>query len=331
MDSICLPEMPRRTFLAMVAGGLLAAPIAAEAEQTLARVGFLASGSPRSVPLIADFEERLRELGYIEGRNLTIEFRSAEGFVDRLPGLAAELVQLKAHVILAHSVPAVRAVKAASSTIPIVTIATDYDPIAAGFIRGLGRPGGSVTGLFLRQVELTAKRLSLLKEALPGITRVAVLWDTFAADQLRTAEATARSLGLQLQPLELRSPPYDYESALRKAARGRAEALLGLAFPLMYRDRNEVAAAVLKTRLPGMFPFREVAEAGGLMAYGANLPEMYRSAAGLVAKILKGANPADLPVEQPTKFDLVINLKTAKALGLTIPHALLQRADQVME
>jgi putative ABC transport system substrate-binding protein len=323
--------MERRAFIGTVAGGLLAAPLAAEAQQTVVLVGILASGSTRSAPLNGDFEERLRELGFVEGRNLAIEFRSAEGFVDRLPGLAAELVQLKAHVILAHTVPAVRAVRTASSTIPIVTIATDYDPIAAGFIRGLGRPGGSVTGLFLRQVELTAKRLSLLKEALLGITRVAVLWDTFAADQLRTAEATARSLGLQLQPLELRSPPYDYERALGKAARGRAEALLGLAFPLMYRDRNEVAAAVLKTRLPGMFPFREVAEAGGLMAYGANLPEMYRSAAGLVAKILKGANPADLPVEQPTKFDLVINLKTAKALGLTIPHALLQRADQVME
>ena len=214
---------------------------------------------------------------------------------------------------------------------PIVTLATDYDPIAAGFVNGLGRPGGSVTGLFLRQVELTAKRLSLLKEALPATTRVAVFWDTFATDQLRAAEATARSLGLQLQLLELRSPPYDYASALGKAARGRAEALLGLAFPLMYRDRNEVAAAVLKTRLPGMFPFREVAEAGGLMAYGANLSEMYRSAAVYVVKILKGAKPADLPIEQPTKFVLVINLKTAKALGLTIPPSLLARADQVIE
>jgi len=212
--------MERRAFIGTVAGGLLAAPLAAEAQQTVVLVGILASGSTRSAPLNGDFEERLRELGFVEGRNLAIEFRSAEGFVDRLPGLAAELVQLKAHVILAHTVPAVRAVRTASSTIPIVTIATDYDPIAAGFIRGLERPGGSVTGLFLRQVELTAKRLSLLKEALPGITRVAVLWDTFAADQLRTAEATARSLGLQLQPLELRSPPYDYERALGKAARG---------------------------------------------------------------------------------------------------------------
>ncbi len=323
--------IPRRTFLGCLAGGLLAAPLAAEAEQTLARVGFPASGSPRSVPLVADFEERLRELGYIEGRNLTIEFRSAEGNVDRLPTLAAELVQLKANVIFTATAPGVRAVKAASSSMPIVTLATDYDPIAAGFVSGLGRPGGNVTGLFLRQVELTAKRLSLLKEALPATTRVAVFWDTFATDQLRTAEATARSLGLQLQPLELRSPPYDYASALEKAARGHAETLLGLAFPLMYRDRNEVAAAVLKTRLPGMFPFREVAEAGGLMAYGANLSEMYRSAAVYVVKILKGAKAADLPVERPTKFELVLNLKTAKALGLTIPPSLLQRADQVIE
>jgi len=322
--------MDRRMFLGTLAGSLLTAPLA-RAQQTLVRVGFLASGSPRSAPLIGDFEERLRELGYVEGRNLTIDFRSAEGSVDRLPTLAAELVQLKADVIFTATAPAVRAVKAASYTIPIVTLATDYDPIAAGFVSGLGRPGGSVTGLFLRQVELTAKRLGLLKEALPGTTRVIVFWDTFASDQLRTAETTARSLGLQLQLLELRSPPYDYESALRKAARGRAEALLGLAFPLMYRDRNEVAAAVLKTRLPGMFPFREVAEAGGLMAYGANLSEMYRSAAVYVVKILKGAKAADLPVEQPTKFELVINLKTAKALGLTIPPSLLQRADQVID
>jgi len=321
----------RRAFIGALAGGLFAAPLAAEAQQTVVRVGFLASGSSRSAPLIGDFEGRLRELGYVEGRNLTIDFRSAEGSVDRLPTLAAELVHLKANVIFTATAPAVRAVKAASSTIPIVTLATDYDPIAAGFVSGLGRPGGSVTGLFLRQVELTAKRLSLLREALPGTNRVAVFWDTFATDQLRTAEATARSLGLQLQALELRSPPYDYESALGTAARGRAEALLGLAFPLMYRDRNEVAAAVLKSRLPGMFPFREVAEAGGLMAYGANLSEMYRSAAVYVAKILKGARPADLPVEQPTKFELVINLKTARALGLTIPPSLLLRANQVIE
>jgi len=323
--------MDRRVFLATVAGGLLASPLAAEAQQTVVRVGFLASGSSRSAPLIGDFEERLRELGYVEGRNLTIEFRSADGSVDRLPSLAAELIQLKADVIFTATAPAVRAVRAASSTIPIVTLATDYDPIAAGFVSGLGRPGGSVTGLFLRQVELTAKRLSLLKEALPGTTRVAVFWDTFATDQVRTAEATARSLGLQLQLLELRSPPYDYESALGKAARGRAGALLGLAFPLMYRDRNEVATAVLKSRLPGMFPFREVAEEGGLMAYGANLSDMYRSAAVYVVKILQGAKPADLPVEQPTKFELIVNLKTATALGLTIPPSLLQRADEVIE
>jgi putative tryptophan/tyrosine transport system substrate-binding protein len=321
----------RRTFIATVACGLLAAPLAAGAQQPVVLVGILASGSSRSAPLIGDFVERLRELGFVEGRNLTIEFRTAEGSVDRLPGLAAELVQLKAHVILAPTAPAVRAVKEVSSTIPIVTIATDYDPIAAGYVLALGRPGANVTGLSLRQVELTGKRLSLLKEALPGISRVAALWDAFSADQLRTAEATARSLGLQLQPLELRSPPYDFEGALGKAARGRAEALLGLAFPLMYRDRNRVAAAVLKNRLPGMFPFREIADAGGLMAYGANLSEMYRSAAEYVGKILNGAKPADLPVEQPTKFELVINLKTAKALGLTISPSLLQRADQLIE
>jgi putative ABC transport system substrate-binding protein len=312
-------------------GAALFAPLAVGAQQGAVRVGILASGSPRSVPLIGGFEQRLRELGFVEGQNLIIEFRTAEGRAERLPTLAADLVRRKVDVILAVTAPAVRAAKQASDTVPIVTIATDYDPIAAGYVAGLARPGGNVTGLFLRQLDLTAKQLELLKGALPNVTRVAVLWDTFSADQLRTAEVAARALGVQLQPVELRNPPYDFASAFRTAVEGRAEALLALAFPLMYRDRDQVAASALKSRLPAMFPFRENVAAGGLMAYGANLSEMYRSAATYVAKILKGAKPADLPVEQPTTFELVINLKTAKALGLTIPPSLLGRADEVIE
>ena len=320
----------RRTLVVSVGVSLLA-PLAAPAQPEVVRVGFLASGSPRSAPVTVMFEQRLRELGFIEGRSLIFEFRTADGKVERLPNLAADLVHLKVDVIVATTDTAVRAAKRASKTIPIVTIATDYDPIAAGFVASFSRPGGNVTGLFLRQLELTAKRLEILKQALPWVTRVAVLWDTFSVDQLRAAEDPARSLGVQLQSLELRNPPYGYDSAFRTAVEGRASALLGLAFPLMYRDRDQIAALSLKHRLPAMFPFRESAEAGGLMAYGANLSVMYRSAADYVAKILRGAKPADLPIEQPTKFELIINMKTAKALGLTIPPSLLLRANQVIE
>ncbi len=322
--------MNRRAFVVGI-GAMVAAPLEVQAQPGVVRVGILASGSPRSVPLIGVFEQRLRELGFVEGQNLIVEFRTAEGRAERLPTLARDLVRLKADVILAPTAPAVHAVKQATGTIPIVTIATDYDPIAAGFVASLSRPGGNVTGLFLRQLELTAKQLGLLKDALPQVSRVAVLSDEFSADQLRTAEAAARSLHVQLEPFELRNAPYDFEGALRAAVEARAGALLALAFPLMYRDRDHVAALALKRRLPGMFPFRENAEAGGLMAYGANLSEMYRNAATYTGKILKGANPVDLPMEQPTKFELVINLKTAKTLGLTIPPALLLRADQVIE
>ena len=322
--------MNRRAFVVGI-GAMVVAPLEVQAQPGVVRVGILASGSPRSVPLIGVFEQRLRELGFVEGQNLIVEFRTAEGRAERLPTLARDLVRLKADVILAPTAPAVHAVKQATGTIPIVTIATDYDPIAAGFGASLSRPGGNVTGLFLRQLELTAKQLGLLKDALPQVSRVAVLSDEFSADQLRTAEAAARSLHVQLEPFELRNAPYDFEGALRAAVEARAGALLALAFPLMYRDRDHVAALALKRRLPGMFPFRENVEAGGLMAYGANLSEMYRNAATYTGKILKGANPVDLPMEQPTKFELVINLKTAKAIGLTVPPALLSRADEVIE
>jgi len=322
--------MNRRAFVVGI-GAMVAAPLEVQAQPGVVRVGILASGSPRSVPLIGVFEQRLRELGFVEGQNLIVEFRTAEGRAERLPTLARDLVRLKVDVILAATAPAVRAVKQATGTIPIVTIATDYDPIAAGFVVSLSRPGGNVTGLFLRQLELTAKQLGLLKDALPQVSRVAVLSDEFSADQLRAAEAAARSLHVQLEPFELRNAPYDFEGALRAAVEARAGALLALAFPLMYRDRDHVAALALKRRLPGMFPFRENAEAGGLMAYGANLSEMYRNAATYTGKILKGAKPVDLPMEQPTKFELVINARTAKALGLTIPPSLLLRADQVIE
>ncbi len=312
----------------------LAVPLAADAQPPgkVARVGMLIAAQPRSANFIQAFEHRLRELGYVEGQNLVIEFRTGEGKAERYPTLAAELVNLQVDVLLASGAEAVlRAARHATSKIPIVMIAIDYDPIARGYIAGLPRPGGSITGLSFQQLELTGKRLELLKDVLPQLKRVAVLWDAFSADQLPAAEVAARGLGVQLQPLELRNPPYDYASAFSAASKGRAKAIVPLASPVFFRERARLLELVGTHRLPAIYFQREVVEAGGLMSYGPSFADMYRRAATFVDKILKGAKPADLPVEQPTRFELVINLKTAKALGLTIPRSVLIRADQVIQ
>jgi putative ABC transport system substrate-binding protein len=242
-------------------------------------------------------------------------------------------VRLPVDVLVASGPEAaLRAAKDATSTLPIVMIAIDYDPIARGYIAGLPRPGGNITGLLLQQLELTGKRLELLKEAVPQLRRVAVLWDEPSADQWHAAATAARELGVPVQSLELHRPPdYDLTGALRAAAQEHADALLVLMSPVLFRHRAHIAALAAQHRLPTMFGVREFVEAGGLMSYGANLSHMIRRAADYVDKILKGAKPADLPVEQPTKFELVINLKTAKALGLTIPPRLLVQADEVIK
>jgi len=210
-------------------------------------------------------------------------------------------------------------------------VAVDFDPIASGYVGSLANPGGNMTGVIFQEPRLTAKRLDVLTQALPKITRVAVLWDTYAVDQVSVAVEAARRLHLQAQPIELRQLPYDYEGALKMATQGRAQALLVLTSPVIFRDRVRFASLALQSRLPTMLPFPEIVEAGGLMSYGANLTDIFRLAAQYVGRILKGAKPADLPIEHPSKFELVINLKTAKALGLTIPQSLLLRADQVIE
>jgi ABC-type uncharacterized transport system substrate-binding protein len=209
-------------------------------------------------------------------------------------------------------------------------LAIDFDPIARGYIAGLPRPGGNITGLFFQQLELTGKRLEILKDVLPQLAQVAVFWDAFSADQLPVAEAAARGLGVHLQPVALRQPPYDYTSACRAAAEGHAEAVLLLNSPVFFRERAPLLELLGTHRLPAIFGHREFADAGGLMAYGASFDEMFRRAADYVDRILQGAKPADLPVEQPRRFELVINLKTAQALGLTIPPTLLFQADEVI-
>jgi ABC-type uncharacterized transport system substrate-binding protein len=313
---------------------VLTAPLAAEAQQArkTAHIGILSSGQTRSSPLYEAFERRLRELGYTDGRNATIEFRGADGRPARIVELTKELVRLKIDVLLtAGGEVALRAAKEATGTIPIVMVAVDTDPVAGGYVASLAHPGGNMTGVVLQQIDLTAKRLELLKEAVPRATRVAVLWDASAADQLKAAEATERPLGLQLQSVELRNPPYDFEGAFRTMSQGHADALFVLTTPLIFRERARIAGYAAKNRLPTAFAFREHVDAGGLLSYGVNFSDMFRRAAEYVDRILKGANPADLPVEQPTKFELVINLKTAKALGLTIPPSLLLRADEVIQ
>jgi putative ABC transport system substrate-binding protein len=271
----------------------------------------------------------LRDLGYVEGKNFVFEYRYAEGRSERLPGLAADLVRLKVDLIIAPGDVA-KVAREATGTIPIVMMSSD-DPVRAGYVASLARPGGNVTGVTFIFDELAGKRLELLKEAVPAITRVAVLWNpTHVDNEFQEMQAAARTLGLQLQSLELRAPS-DLDGAFQAASRGRAEALTVTPSRLTAFLRTRIVALAAKGRLPVISGWREFAEAGGLLTYGPNRSEGARRAAAYIDKILKGAKPADLPVEQPTRFELVVNLKTAKALGLTIPQSIMVRADQVIQ
>jgi len=271
----------------------------------------------------------LRDLGYVEGRNILIADRSAEGRLERLTDLAADLVRLKVDVIIAGGVAATRAAREATATIPIVMLATD--PLGAGLVTSLARPGGNITGVATLESELGAKRLELLKEAFPKASRVAVLYDpTTSPTVLKEVEDAGARMKLQLQVIEVRTPE-DLAPAFRKTKGWRAAALMGLASPFFSSQRLRIASLAMEHRLPITVPHRAYAEAGGLMSYGPDFRDLSRRTAVFVDKILKGAKPADLPIEQPTKFELVINLKTARALGLTIPQSLLARADEVIQ
>ena len=294
----------------------------------LPRVGILITANPR---LYDPFVEELRRLGYVDGRDIVLEFRNAEGRIERFPALAADLVRAGVDVILAVSEASVRAAQQGTTSTPIVIVAIDYDPLALKMVTSLARPGGNVTGVFLQQLEVTAKRIELLKAMLPKLTRLAVLWDPSGADQFKAAEAASVSLGLRVQSLKIRPNPDDLSGAFAGAVRERADAIAVVQTAMLFRERAQIVQMATSHRLPAAFTFREFAETGGLMSYGAHLPDMFRRAAFYVDRILRGAKAGDLPMEQPTKFDLVINLKTAKALGLTIPPSLLLRADQVIE
>jgi len=297
------------------------------------RIGYLGVSSPSATAhLIQAFQLGLLEYGYKEGRNITIEYRWAEGRSDRLPGLAAELVRLKVDVIVVGPPPVALAAKSATKTIPIV-FAAGGSPVESGLVASLARPGGNLTGLATISPELSGKRLQLLKEAVPKASRVAVFWtptNPAHGQALEVAEAAAQILRLQLQPVEYRTPD-DFESAFEAATRERASALMVLDDPISFSQRARIVGLAAKGRLPAIYGFREFAESGGLIVYGPNLPDQFRRAAGFVDKILKGARPAELPVEQPIKFELLVNLKTAKALGLTILQSILFHADETIQ
>jgi len=326
--------LERRAFVRLAVLGVIAAPLAAQAQQPgkVPRIGFLFFGSPGPSPELDAFRQGLRELLYIEGQNITIEYRFASGRLERLPELATELVRLKLDVIVTPGTPASVAAKQATSTIPIV-FAGVADAVGAGLVANFARPGGNVTGLTSISAELGGKRLELLKEVVPKASRVAVLYNP--ADRsnvlvLKELQESAPALGLTLQPLEVRGPG-EFEGAFVAMSRKRAHALFGAAGILTTEHRKAIVDLAAKSRIPAMWGERQFVEAGGLMSYAVNFYDQVRRAATYVDKILKGVKPGDLPVEQPTKFELVVNLKTAKALGLTIPQSILLRADHIIQ
>ncbi len=328
--------MLRSLVASLLVVGLFTPPPVAQAQQAgkLYRVGHLSgSGEATTKTFINAFREGMGARGYVEGQNWVLDERYAEGNVERLASLAQELIDRKPDVLLVSTTPGIVAAKAATSTIPIVMVLV-ADPVGTGIVPSLARPGGNITGITTIVAELWGKRLEILKEIVPTASRIAVLTNPdnpAALPQMRSAEAAARRLGVELRPvLEVRSPG-DLERAFRAAVRARAHGALRMIDPLISILRKETASLAAKHRLPVIYPSREDVEAGGLVAYGTNRSEQFRQAATFVDNLLRGARPADLPVEQPTKFELVINLKTAKALGLTVLPSVLVRADQVIE
>ena len=324
--------MDRRAFLGIAATGLATAPFAAhgQRESNVPRIGYLTPGTGANEDL---FWTELRRLGYVEGRNIAVEYRSAQGDLDKLPAFAAELVRLKVDIIVAVVTRASLAAKQATATIPIVIVAVS-DPVASGLVSNLARPGGNITGTCGVGADVVAKQLELVRTLLPNAVRVTALWNpsnrTFQQQLLNEAMSAARKLRLQLQSVEARAPD-DLDRAFVAISKGRPDALLILADPMFGSNAKRIADLALEHHLPAVSMIRTFAEAGVVATYGQSFADSFRRAATYVDKILKGAKPGDLPVEQPTKIELIINLKTAKALGLTVPQSLLLRADEVIQ
>jgi putative ABC transport system substrate-binding protein len=324
----------RRTFVAALAGGVLAAPQAAGAQQgKVPRIGWLGGPTRETAqPFVRPFLQGLQELGWVEGRNIVIEWRFAGGQAERLPELAAELVRLRVELIVVPSTPTAVAAKNATTTIPLVTVGGN-DPVALGLVASLARPGGNITGLTLSLgPEIAGKQFELLKETVPKVSRVCALWNPTTPGNplaLREAESAARALGVELQPLEARGLG-DFDGAFAAMRAKRAGALHVLGDVMFVTHRARLAELAGKHRLPAMYSQREFVDDGGLMSYGAKVSNNFRRAATYVDRILKGATPADLPIERPTTFELIVNAKAAKAIGLTIPPSILARADQII-
>jgi putative ABC transport system substrate-binding protein len=323
----------RREFITLLGGAAVGRPLAgsAQTQPKIPRVGYVFGGAPTTLPFIEVFRQGLRVLGYVEGQTIVLEVRGAEGRAERMPELVAELIGLKVDVLVTQSNAAAVAAKNATQTIPIIVIA--FDPVGLGLVGSLSRPRGNVTGLSLYSEAVTGKRLQLLKEVVPGLARVGVLRNPLNPGHpilWKDTQVAAQRLGVALEALEVRGPE-DFEAAFATAKQRNAQALLVFDDALTVTYSSRITALAASSRLPAMYPFREFPDAGGLMSYGASIVLLYRRLAALVDKILKGAKPADLPVEQPSKFEMVVNLKTAKALGLTVPPSLLARADELIE
>ena len=326
--------MKRREFITLLGGGA-AWPLAARAQTPpkMLRVGVVSLVNPRTATFWVAFDRRMRELGYVEGQNLTIDFVNLNSQIDRYGEATKEVVRRKPDIIIATGGErALMSAIAATDTLPIVMIAVDYDPFARGYVQNLARPGGTVTGIFFQQIELAMKRLQLMKEALPDVAAATVFWDDGSADQWRATQSAAETMRLKLTGVELGNPPYDYENALvARAPTDHHRILMVLSSPVFFPDRERLAQLALRHRIASMFVFRGYVDAGGLLSYGPSIDALYHRAAEYVDRIAKGTNPADLPVEQPTKFELIVNLKTAKAIGLEVPPTLLARGDEVIE
>jgi putative ABC transport system substrate-binding protein len=324
--------MRRREFLAVLGGAAAARPLAARAQQAgkVYRIGVFASvTNPIMGTAHAAFLEELAKQGFIEGQNLVVTLRPSEQAPAALAASVAEMVSTKVDVISVSTLPALQA--AAGTGIPIIIVAVNYDPIAHGYVKSLSQPGGNVTGMVLRQTELAEKQVELLTQAFPDRKRLGVQWDAISADQFSAAERRAKALGLDVVSIKLDNPPYDFPAAFARTVEGGSQMLLTLSSPFFGSGVQTIVDLTLQHRLPTMFIFRRYVEFGGLMSYGADNVAMYRQAAVSVGKVLGGAKPANLPVEQPNKFEFAVNLKTAKAIGIELPTSILLRADAVIE
>jgi putative tryptophan/tyrosine transport system substrate-binding protein len=327
--------MERRTLMAVIGFGLLAFPLDVCAQprtKSLRRIGYLGNGDPEGGrETIEALRQGLRELGWVEGQTVQLEYRWAHGQRERLPELATELVRAESDVLVVSGSTGIQAARAATHQIPIVIAALLVDPASAGFVSSLAHPGGNITGVASQYEEIVTKQVQLLAEAIPGLTRLAVLWNGPGGSGVAdAATAAAKALGLRARLVEVRQPT-EFDGALRAARDGHAQAVHVLPSPWFSTHRRRLIALAARYRLPAMYELREYVQDGGLMSYGVSIPDMHRHAARYIDQILKGANPGDLPIERPAKFKLVINLKTAKALGLTIPQSLLGRADEAIQ